>query len=308
MCNEQTVLRTSIIATIGIAAIGILFGILSGSFAIAFDGTYSLVDAAMSGLALAVARAIAAYAAETSPESPLHRRFQLGFWHLEPLVLGLNATMLMGVSVYALINAVTSLLAGGHDLAFGIAVVYAVVTFLVCAGMAWWETRINRRLKSDFVALDAKAWMMSGGITAALVLAFGIGWLMTRAGLGAYTPYIDPLVLTLICLVIIPLPFGTAKQALFDIMLMAPNELREQVETIAREAVRRYGMLSFRAYVAKVGRSRQIELHFITPPDWTVTPIREHDRIRDEVAAAIGGEGPDRWLTIVFTADSAWAD
>jgi predicted Co/Zn/Cd cation transporter (cation efflux family) len=58
MWNEQGFLRTSIAATIVIAALGIIFGILSGSFSIAFDGVYSLADAAMTGLALSVSSLI----------------------------------------------------------------------------------------------------------------------------------------------------------------------------------------------------------------------------------------------------------
>jgi predicted Co/Zn/Cd cation transporter (cation efflux family) len=33
--------------------------------------------------------------------------------------------------------------------------------------------------------------------------------------------------------------------------------------------------------------------------------IGELDALRAEIGAAIGGEGPERWLTIVFTADAA---
>lgn len=34
---------------------------------------------------------------------------------------------------------------------------------------------LNRSLKSDFIALDIKAWIMSGGIAFALLVAFVIG-------------------------------------------------------------------------------------------------------------------------------------
>jgi predicted Co/Zn/Cd cation transporter (cation efflux family) len=34
--------------------------------------------------------------------------------------------------------------------------------------------------------------------------------------------------------------------------------------------------------------------------------VGEADAIRREIAEAIGGEGPHRWITIDFTADSRW--
>ena len=55
MASEQGILRLSIAVTLLLAGGGILFGLLSGSFSIVFDGVYSLADASMSGLALIVA-------------------------------------------------------------------------------------------------------------------------------------------------------------------------------------------------------------------------------------------------------------
>lgn len=56
--NERTVLRFSIVVTVVLAIVGIAFGVLSGSYAIVFDGFYSLTDAFMSGVALLVAMLI----------------------------------------------------------------------------------------------------------------------------------------------------------------------------------------------------------------------------------------------------------
>lgn len=123
----------------------------------------------------------------------------------------------------------------------------------------------------------------------------------------AYT-YIDPAVLVLICLVIIPLPISTVKRALADVLLITPQSLKQHVDEVARDFVKRYGFVSYRAYVAKVGRGKQIELYFIVPGGWPAKCLEEWDAIRDEIGNAIGEESTDRWLTIVFTTDVEWAD
>ncbi len=304
---EQRTLRTSIAVTVLVAGFGIAFGLLSGSFSIAFDGMYALADASMSVLALLVTNLIAAYAAPQNNLGRLQQRFTMGFWHLEPIVLGLNGTLLVGVSIYALVNAVSSLLTGGRELAFGLAIVYAAVTLALCIFMAVHETRINRQVRSELLALDAKAWVMSGGITAALLAAFCIGYALEGTRWQWLSPYIDPAVLALVCVVIIPMPIGAIRQAFSDILLVTPESLRHHVRDVAQAAVQRHGFLSYRAYVAKVGRARQIELYFIVPPDWPAMRIQDWDRIRDDIGDALGGEGPDRWLTIAFTADIEWA-
>lgn len=308
MRTEQGLLRISIIVTVGVAVFGIVFGILSGSFSITFDGVYALGDASMSLLALIVSKLIASYSGSGAATGRLKARFSTGFWHLEPIVLGLNGTLLIAVSVYALINAVISLLRGGHELKFGFAIIYAVVTLIACTAMAIYATRANRTLRSDFVALDAKAWMMSGGITAALLAAFSVGYALRGTPFAWIMPYVDPAVLAAVCLVIIPLPVSTVRQALADILLIAPRDLTEHVHQVATAVVQRYGFLSHRVYVAKVGRAKQVELYFIVPPGLPPQTIEYWDRLRDEIGTEIGDEGPDRWLTIAFTADPEWAE
>ena len=308
MKTEQGLLRISILVTILLAGVGILFGILSGSFAIIFDGVYALTDAVMTVIALLVSNLIAASAAGGAGKDRLVKHFTMGFWHLEPMVLGLNGILLTGAAIYALINAVSSLLDGGRPLDFDQAILYAVVTLAVTTAMAIIASRANRTIQSDFVALDAKAWMMSAGLTGALLIAFVFGFLIQGSAYEWLSPYIDPLALALVCLVIIPIPAGTIRQALADILLVTPSDLKSHVDTVAKTIVERYGFLSHRAYVARVGRGRQIELFFIAPEDFPAKKLQEWDDIRNEVGAAIGDEGPDRWLTIAFTTDPEWAD
>jgi predicted Co/Zn/Cd cation transporter (cation efflux family) len=45
----------------------------------------------------------------------------------------------------------------------------------------------------------------------------------------------------------------------------------------------------------------------IVPKNWPLRRLEEWDAIRDEIGDALGGEGSDRWLTIVFTTDEEWA-
>lgn len=303
MHDEQTILRHSIAATLTIAGLGIGFGVVSGSFSIIFDGAYALIDAAMSLLALLVARRIALDTRRRRPD----RRFQLGFWHFEPMVLALNGILLVTVSVYGFANGIGLILSGGRMLAFDWAIAYAAVTVAICAAMFVYERRANRRLGSDFVGLDARSWAMSGAITAALLVAFVVGRALEGSAHADLAPYVDPAVLALVCLVIAPIPLGTIRQAVSEILLIAPPELVARVENAARAVAQREGFPDFEAYVAKIGRSHQIELSFLVPAAFPIGDIRTLDAIRDEVGQAIGGEGPDRWLTIIFTGDEEWA-
>lgn len=50
--HERRALKLSIAVTFLLAVVGILFGLLSGSLAIVFDGMFNMVDTVMSVLAL----------------------------------------------------------------------------------------------------------------------------------------------------------------------------------------------------------------------------------------------------------------
>lgn len=308
MNTEQRVLRISIVVTFILAAAGIIFGLLSGSYAIVFDGVYALTDAIMTIVALLVSNLITSSTANGAAGSKLVKHFTMGFWHLEPMVLGLNGILLTGAAIYALINAIGSIMAGGRHLSFDYAIVYAALTMVIAFLMAGFGKRANQELKSNFIALDAKAWLMSGSLSGALLVAFIFGYAIRGTKLDWMSPYVDPVTLALVCIIVIPIPAGTIKQAFADILLVTPSDLKGHVDSIADEIVRRYGFLSYRSYVARVGRGRQIELYFIVPKDGPAKKLEEWDRIRDEIGEAIGDDSPDRWLTIAFTTDPEWAD
>ena len=305
--TEQSVLRFSIAMTFVLALVGIGFGLASGASSIIFDGIYSLIDASMTTVALVVSMLITATMAERR-QARLAHRFTMGFWHLEPIVLGVSGVLLTGAALYALVTAVNSLLTGGRDLDFGQAMIYAALVLIVAVAMAIRNRRANRRIRSGFVALDVKGWTMSAGLTGALLAAFVFGWLIQGTTLEPLSPYVDPAILALVCLVLLPLPIPDIRRALSDILLITPPEMKAHIDKVAAAIVARHGFLDHRAYVARVGRGRQIELFFIVPAGAPARQLEEWDAIRDEVGEAIGGESPDRWLTIAFTTDPEWAD
>jgi cation diffusion facilitator family transporter len=295
---EQRILKLSIGVTVVLALFGLLFGLVSGSLSIVFDGVFSVIDAAMSGLALFVSRLVTR---ETD-----NRRFQFGFWHIEPMVLAFNGGTLMLLCFYAFVNAVGSFLAGGRHLAFDWAIVYAVVVCSGCFGMFFYQRAANRRIGSDFVHLDAQSWLMSALITSALLVAFLLAVAVEGTRFDPWLPYVDPVVLAVLSLCLVFVPIRTVRKALTEILLITPPELDEHVRSVMKRVVEEYRFKSFTSYVAKVGRAQFIEIHIAVDPDRPIDSIATADVVRREIAEAIGGDGPQRWLTIDFTADPHW--
>lgn len=169
------------------------------------------------------------------------------------------------------------------------------------------RSRANRSIGSDFIALDAKNWVVAASMSAAYLVAFVGGYVLGGTQWAWLVPYIDPAILLVVCLFVVVAPMGTVRQALSDILLITPLDLQTHVDEVARDIVARHGFLEFRSYVAKVGRGEQIELFFVVRADDPPRALIEWDRLRDEIGEALGEESPDRWLTIMFTTDREWA-
>ena len=153
-------------------------------------------------------------------------------------------------------------------------------------------------LQRRFAAVSHSGALLAAFATALLLEGTKHAWLI---------PYVDPAALVLVCLVIIPLPIGTIRQALSEVLLVTPPDLHCHVQEATAEFVARHGFTDFRAYVAKVGRSREISIYIVAPEERATRPLLEWDLLRDELGDVIGGKGPDRWLTITFTSDLRWA-
>lgn len=290
---EAGLLKGSIAATIVIAAAGVVIGLLSGSMSIVFDGLFSSIDAVVTVVTLVVARLLA---------SEGNHRFQYGYWHLEPLVLALNSSVLVLLCGYAFLNAVQGLMTGGHALRFDMGVVYAGTVAAICFSMVITLRRANSRIESELIGLEVQSWMISGVITLALLIAFAGAIVIKGTAYEHLTPYVDPAVLALLAPAVMLAPLRTARQAFAEIFLITSKEMDADVKAAAAAAVAKHGFTSFKSYAVEVGRARFIEISFLVPAD-RVGRVSDFDAIRHEIGNELGGVGPEQWLTIVFTGD-----
>ncbi|WGF90554.1 cation diffusion facilitator family transporter [Marinivivus vitaminiproducens] len=295
--QEQRLLQLSIGITLLLGALGIVFGLIARSDAIVFDGFYSFIDALMTVVSLAVARLLARQDS---------RRFQFGFWHLEPAVIALNGTLLLLACLYAVLTSIGSLLSGGRAIAFGPGVLYAALVAGAALIMAAVMRRKAARLQSDLLRLDARGWLIGGVLSLALLASFLSARLLTRIGYADYAPYADPLALAFLSLCVLPASLGPLSGAIRELLQIAPADLDREVRTVMTEMQARHGFTGFTSYVAKVGRARFIEIHIVLPPAFAIGSIDELDQIRGAIAARLGEERPERWLSIVFTGEPAW--
>jgi len=294
---EQHLLKLSIVVTIAVGVLGVASGVLMGSQAILFDGMYSLVDVVLTAASLAVSRLVAF---EGSP------RFQYGYWHLEPMVEAFGGAILALSCVYAAVNAVLGLLAGGHAMSYGFAMAWAGLLCAVGMAMSAYMRRQARRLQSGLLALDARSWLVSGSLSFALLVGFGAAIAMQGGPLARWIPFVDPAVLLAIAVAMLPVPLRATARAVREVLQVAPGDLDREGKAVVEQVVEEHGFLEFTSHVAKFGRARFVEIHILVQPDHRFDSIADADRIRREIATLLDAERRRFWLTVDFTGDRAW--
>lgn len=300
MRTEQQALKISLVAILIFSALGIGFGLISGSYAIIFDGVFSLVDAVMSVVSIVISSLIIR-STSNGLSRRLQRKFTMGFWHFEPFILAVNALMMMAVGSYALVQSVMALLSGGRDIEFGPAIIYAVIILVLTATVTIWEHRANKRIKSALVDMDIKGWIMAAGVTSALLVAFAIGFFLDGTEAEWLMPYVDPAVLALVALVLIPMPLSVLRKAVAELAMVTPKPLLNEAEEIAARVAEREEFTDFRIYAAQIGRAKQVEVLFQVPEEMPPKPLQQWDVIRTEIQRDLGEDDPNHWITVMYT-------
>ncbi len=295
--REQRQLRISIVATFMVGAACVAVGLAMHSQAIAFDGFYSLVDVVLTAGSLVVSRLVA---------SEGSRRFQFGYWHLEPMLVVFNAAILTAICSYAAYTALLDLFKGGHELAFGFGAAWAAFMGVVSMGMAWQMRRQSIALDSVLLQLDAKGWLIGGCISLAVLIGFALAAVFEGGALAHWTRYIDSSILLLLTVMLLPLPLGSLWHALLEVLQLAPDELDNRVRTVMTEVLKEHGFLDYTSYVAKIGRMRFIDIHIHVSPSQQLGTMSEVDAVRSDIARRLGSDIRVEWLTIVFTGKREW--
>ncbi|AXK55366.1 MULTISPECIES: cation diffusion facilitator family transporter [Pseudomonas] len=295
--GEQVLLKQSTVLMFAVAIAGIVTGFVSGAQSILFDGFFSLIATFIKVLMLITAKLIA-------KES--NHRFQFGFWHLEPMVLLIEGSFLLLIAIYAFLNGVFGIINGGREVELGMVIFYAGFFAVTEFAYFFYVRRRNRKLKSSLIQFDNISWLVDAMLSVGLLVSFIIALLLKQYGHGQWAVYVDPAILILLALSMLPPALKILRPALRDVLGIAPDQLDEKVRSVMEEAMVAYGFQEYISYVQKHGRARFIEIHIVLPADYPLQDVATLDRLREEISSELGEADAARWLTISFTGDRKW--
>nr|WP_274609817.1 MULTISPECIES: cation diffusion facilitator family transporter [unclassified Pseudomonas] len=290
-------LKQSTVLMFAVAIAGIVTGFVSGAQSILFDGFFSLIATFIKVLMLITAKLIA-------KES--NQRFQFGFWHLEPMVLLIEGSFLLLIAIYAFLNGVFGIINGGREIELGLVIIYAAVFTVVEFAYFFYIRHRNRTLKSTLIQFDNISWLVDAMLSVGLLVSFLAALLLKSQGYHDWAMYVDPLILILLALSMLPAAFKILRPALRDVLGIAPDQLDDKVRNVMEAAKAEHGFADYVSYVQKHGRARFIEIHIVLPDGYPLHSVATLDQLREEISSQLGQADTARWLTISFTGDRKW--
>ena len=295
MRSERGALTLSAAAAGLLAVLAIAAAAGTGSGAILLDGLFNLCFAVTALFTLRVARLVA---------RPDNAEYPFGYLFFEPLINTVKGLLILGVSAFALVDAVIALASGGRAVEFGPAAVYAAFATAACAAVLW---SLRRSVASPLVKADVETWLVNAVVSAGVLAGFLLAAWLAGAGHAVAALYVDPAMVALVVLLSIAVPVRMAATGLLALLNRAPAvEVVSGMEALARGALDGLPVVQLWVRAIQPGRTAYVVVHVLVAPG-TGLDLAEADRLRGAVIAALAGRHAPAVVDVVFTAVEAYA-
>jgi predicted Co/Zn/Cd cation transporter (cation efflux family) len=293
--GEALGLRISAAAALGLAVVGIGWGLAAQSQVILFDGVYSIVGFVLSWFGLRAAALVAAGPTQAYP---------FGREALAPLVVAAQALVLAGTFGYAAIDAVGVIVTGGSETEVGSALVYSVLSLAAAVVMS--RVLLRWRATSDLVAAELDQWRAAVVLGVAIVVGFTAAVAMQRTSWAHLSPYVDPVLVLVAAVLILPTPVRMLRTSFRELLEGAPDEsVTGPIHAAIDEVRASFGLPAPTTRIGKLGGKVYVELDFLVDADgdWRVD---DADRVRRALIAALARPGRLLWVNVELHTDPAW--
>lgn len=296
---EQRTLKLSISGVLAIAVGSISYGLWIDSEAVILNGVFSLFSLIGAGLSLVAARLVA---------RPEDRRFPFGYSHVEPLVLTVNGFMVLVICVYAFINGIEGVRAGGREVDPVEVMWFGAVSGVICFAMWAYQLAVARKVDSQLIKDDAREWLIDFGFSMITLVAFAILPLLHDPWRGLWAQYADSVMVSLLALVALPVPISVLRRSLREVLLMTrdDDEVARRVEEVMQQIKAEHDVVRYVPHVVKNGRRYFIEIDIVVGPGFALQTVAQQDTLRERIWRAIDKPLEDAWLSIAVTGDTRW--
>ncbi len=299
MKKESSTLAFSAFMALLIGCAGITATLASNSQAILLDGLFNLIYFSVALVTIKVSKLASRPDSESYP---------FGYSYFESLVNLCKGLLILGVSIFALVDAIAALLTGGREISAGLAVIYALFATAACSLTAWVMHRSQRHVSSPLVAGDKLNWLVNSIISAAVLAAFCLVMLFERLDWRGIVPYVDSLLVMAVVLLCLGVPVRMASQALRELLNKTPDEtIAEPVRQAVARGLADIDTQEVRVRMVRPGRLLYIMVHVVLPKAFHESTLAHQDVLRQQIDEEVRLVYSPVVCDVVFTEDDRWA-
>lgn len=299
MKTESSTLAFSAFMALLIGCAGITATLASNSQAILLDGSFNLIYFSVALVTIKVSKLASRPDSESYP---------FGYSYFESLVNLCKGLLILGVSIFALVDAIAALLTGGREISAGLAVIYALFATAACSLTAWVMHRSQRHVSSPLVAADKLNWLVNSVISAAVLVAFCLVMLFERLDWRGIVPYVDSLLVMAVVLLCLGVPVRMASQALRELLNKTPDEtIAEPVRQAIARGLADIDTQEVRVRMVRPGRLLYIMVHVVLPKALHDSTLAHQDALRQQIDEEVRRIYSPVVCDVVFTEDDRWA-
>jgi predicted Co/Zn/Cd cation transporter (cation efflux family) len=225
------------------------------------------------------------------------------------MVNSVNGMLVLVICLYAFINGVEGLRAGGSAVDVVSVIWFGVVTGVICAAVGTYELRMARRTGSQLLRNDAREWLIDAAFSLVTLVGFAALFVLEDPWRSAWARYADSALVAVLALLFMPIPLGVVVGNVRELLHMSSEDdaITVRVEAAMRAIREEHDIRSHTTHVAKIGRSHLVEVNIVVGPRFGLQTVPEQDGLRQRIWSAVERPVDAAWLTINFTADPRWA-
>lgn len=291
VASESRALKTSLVATAVLGGGAVIWGVISGSSVVLFDGIYMLAGIALVGTSMVAAHAAA---------SPPSVEFPFGRHGATALAVALQGTALIATLTYGVADAVSVIIAGGSDADPGSVALYGVVSAALSLLVVVLLTRPART--SQLVRAELVGWRAGTLMSVMVAIGGGIALALRHHGAASAAAYVDPTLVLIASAAIAPMAVKLARQAIRELMEAAPpDELSAIIEQAAAEATEHFDLADPVIRATRLGRRLYVEIDYLVSPG--VWRVEEEDQVRRFIVDRLASTEHQVWATVELSTD-----
>ena len=230
--KEKRAMTVSLYGNLLFVVIELVMAVYTGSQAVLLDAVYDGIEFVM--LLPSVFLIPFLY-------KPSNEKYPYGHMQMETVFLVVKGITMMSVTVGLISNSINILFHGGRRIDFGIVAWFELFACVLGILVTFYLKRKNRTMNSPLVTAEMQGWKIDSLISLGMTAAFLLPVLLPFSWVKQVSPYLDPLIMIVLSVIMLPAPMKIVFTGIRDLLLISPEEetvaeIKEIVEPIIMES------------------------------------------------------------------------